>query len=172
MFKDFAWRFLQWFYQHPGDSQILSFLHGELPDERRSFMVKHLDQCHRCHTRLMQLEQEWKHFAELNTASTATSSLEEKELIAKIQDALHDRPKSGPEMDRQLAAVLKIYLGQRAATALLQPGETAAASQQERLAGAEAALLTLLGRKGFAAVEMKLLKILESPKSANESSQS
>jgi hypothetical protein len=98
--------------------------------------------------------------------------LEEKELIAKIQDALHDRPKSGPEMDRRLAAVLKIYLGQRAAAALLQPGETTESSRQERRAGAEAALLTLLGRKGFAAVEMRLLKILERPKSANESSQS
>lgn len=172
MFKDFAWRLLQWFHQHPGDSQILSFLHGELPEERRAFMVKHLNKCHRCHTKMIQLEQEWKHFAELNTAVTANPVFEEKELITKIQDALHDRLKSGPEMDRQLASVLGIYLGQRAAAALLQPGKTTASSRQERLAGAEAALLTLLGRKGFAAVEMRLLKILERPKSANVSSQS
>lgn len=170
MFKDFAWRFLQWFYRHPGDSRILSFLEGELQDKRHAYMAKHIKECNRCHTKLVQMEQDWKHFAELNTASAADPFFEEKELIAKIQDSLHDQPKSGPEMDRQLASVLGIYLGQRAARALLQPGETTESSRQERLAGAEAALLTLLGRKGFAAVEMRLLKILERPKSANESS--
>jgi len=181
MLREFAWQFLRWFCRHTGDRQLLLFLDSELSDKRRAYVTKHLRECDRCHARMMQMEQEWKCFAELSLSSDAKPLLGEEELITNIQAAIRDQSPLRPgqaqcfenmETDRQIAAVLGIYLGQHAASALFHAEEISASSCRERLAGAEAALSTLLGRKGFAAVEMRLLKILEEPKSASGLSQS
>jgi anti-sigma factor RsiW len=175
MIREFAWQFLRWICRHPGDCQLLLFLDNELSDKRRAYVIKHLRACDRCRARMMQMEQEWKCFAELSLASSPKPLFAENKMISKIQAAIHARPPWMPgqvqcygntETDRQLAAVLGTYLGQHAATALLHAEEIPASSCQERFAGAEAALLTLLGRKGFTAVEIKLHKIMEGPKPA------
>jgi len=161
MLREFSWQFLRRFCRHPGKRRLLLFLDNELPDMHRNQIIRHLAECNRCHARMVQMEREWRFFAELNLASSL-DLIEKKKLITKIQAAIQDLKSSPPqlpektEMDRQLAAVLDIYLGRRAAASLVQPEKDSAPSRGEKIAGAEAALLTLLGRKGFAAVEMRL----------------
>ncbi len=175
MFREFALQILHWFHRHPGDAQLLSFLDGELSKKRRASAMKHLKNCDSCHARLAQIEKEWNYFGELNAASSAEPLFSKKDLILKIRSAISAGPEAPrlpaspgtAETDRRLAAVLGIYLGRRATAAILSE-EPSSSSRRERLAGAEAALSTLLGRKGFAAVETRLLNIMN-PKSAGGS---
>jgi anti-sigma factor RsiW len=167
-FSEFAWRFRYLFCGHPGERQLLLCLDSELSDKRRIYIVKHLERCDRCRGRMAQIEKQWRFLAESASAPGA-KSFEGNSLILNIMAAAQAQQflvseQADPhkaETDRRLAAVLSIYLGQRAAAVLFQADEATSHSLQERLAGAEAALLTFLGRKGYNAVEMRLLKIME-----------
>jgi hypothetical protein len=138
----------------------------DLGAKRPASMKRHIDRCDHCRMRLARLEQEWKQLAEMR----AHSFISEEELLAKIQSAIRTQIASGMEKDRKIAAVLGVYLGQRAAEAIIK-GETSESERRKKIAGAEAALSILLGRRGFAAVETRIDSIMnEQPESQGESS--
>jgi hypothetical protein len=178
IFREFAWQLRYLLCGHPGDRQFLLCLDNELSDKCRAIIVRHLERCDPCRARMAQMEEEWRFLAE-SASSTTAKAFEGSPLILDIMAAAHAQvlvsKQTDPdkaERDRRLKAVLSIYLGQRAVTALFQTDEVTSLSRRERLAGAEAALLTFLGRKGYKAVEMRLLKILEElPKPVSSPSQ-
>jgi len=160
-----------WRWRHPSDSRLLAFHDGELSGKHRERVQAHLNRCPRCLERAAQIAQDWKDFAELSAATAEKPPFAEGELIAKIKASVHewraaDLPAS-PQQEfaqtatgRQVTAMLAIYLGQRAANALLNGIETSEISKQEKLAQAASTLRVLLGRKSAAAVVEKLLRIM------------
>jgi hypothetical protein len=172
MFKAVSpWRIRRWFRRHPSDEELTLFVDKELKEERLVYLRQHFNQCDRCRARWTRLEQEWKNLAAMSADTNAQYPIPNEELLKKIQAAIHDHNVSGSETDQKVAAVLGIYLGRRAAEAILK-GEASASARREKIVGAEAALSALLGRKGYAAVETRLVSIMnEGPESLGESSQ-
>lgn len=160
-----------WRWRHPNDGRLLAFHDGELSGKLRERVQAHLNLCPRCLERAAQIAQDWKYFAELGAATAEKPPFAEGELIARIQSSIHawsaaNLPAS-PEQEfaqiatgRQATAMLGIYLGQRAANALLNGIEASEISRQEKLAQAASTLRVLLGRKSAAAVVEKLLGIM------------
>jgi hypothetical protein len=185
MLKLFFRHLINWFHRHPGESVLLSLHDNEASPARRSRILAHLKQCPSCQDRLTQIEENWKRLKEWKSAASENSALSEKELASKIQASIHawseaNRPASTSrenlatikaEANRQIAAVLGVYLGRRAADALLRTNNTLQFSAKEELAGAQSALRILIGRKSATAIEMKLHRIMNRmPESAGRSS--
>jgi hypothetical protein len=162
------------FRQHPGESLLISLHDNETSPSQRSQILTHLKQCPRCQDRLSRIEQDWKQLEELRLAAGTSVSLSETELASKIQESIHkwseaNRPASAAretlpiskaEAERQIADVLGVYLGRRAADAILHAGQTTQFSNKDSLAGACSALRILIGRKSATAIEMKLHRIM------------
>jgi anti-sigma factor RsiW len=158
-------------WRHPNDSRLLAFHDGELSGERRARIQAHLNLCPRCLERAAQITQDWKDFAESISATAEKPPFEKGKLIDKIQASVHawsaaNLPAS-PEQEfvqtetgRQVTAMLAIYLGQRAAKALIDGIEASEFSRQEKLAQAASTLRVLLGHKSAAAVVEKLVGIM------------
>jgi anti-sigma factor RsiW len=173
MLKPGFQQLIEWFRRHPGESLLVSLHDNEISPSHRSRIQAHLKQCPRCQDRLAQIEQDWKKLGELRSAASE-DPLSEMEMVSGIQAAIHEwretnQPASSSrksltltqaETDRQIAAVLGVYLGRRAADALLKANRTAQYSNQEILANAQSALRILIGRKGATAIEMKLHRII------------
>jgi anti-sigma factor RsiW len=185
MFRNLAWRIEEWFGGHPSDGRLFSLRDGALSDRQRACVTEHLKKCDRCRAKTAQMEREWKRFAELSAVSNIKSSIEENELLAKIRSDIRAWSNANPsplsslpandfektETGHKVAAVLSIYLGNRAAAALLQTNETPERERAGKLIGAERTLSILLGRKCAAAIDLKLRRIMEElPKSTCESS--
>jgi anti-sigma factor RsiW len=174
MFGAFVRRMTTLYWGHPSDSLLLSLHDGEISDKRRGRLEAHLNRCPRCQARAARMAQDWRDFAELTLAADAGPASAEEELITKIQSSIHawsaaNLPASSQpeaqafaqtETGRQVAAVLGVYLGQRAAAALLHAGGTAQISKQQSVAQFGSTLRVLLGRQSARAVEKKLLRIM------------
>jgi hypothetical protein len=127
----------------------------------------------------MQIEQDWQQLEELRSASINNASLSEEDLVSGIQAFIHAgsevHPPASPARETQsldqAAAVLGVYLGRRAADAMLQASGTSRLTNKENLASAKSALRTLIGRRSATAIEMKLHRIMRRiPESAGGSS--
>jgi len=171
MLGPFAGRAKTWFRIHPGRGVLLSLQHGELSGKRRVRTLSHLEACSRCRARAARIEQEWKRFAELAAAEAINPGFKEEELIARIQDSIRAwseanvtpsqaQTLSEAEARCQLEALLEVYLGKRAAAALVGTLGASPSSRQETLAAADSALAALLGRKGATAVSARLQRIM------------
>jgi anti-sigma factor RsiW len=174
MLRQFFQQMGAWHWGYPSDGQLLSLCDGELSDEPRVRIQAHLNQCPGCRERAAQIAQDWKDFAELSWAARAKPVFAEDALTAGIHASIHawrmaNLPAAGAqttqasaqaEADRQAAAVLGVYIGQRAAHALLHGIDTSQASRQKKLAQAESTLRVLLGRKSAAAVVVKLAGLM------------
>jgi hypothetical protein len=167
------------FRRHPGESQLVSLNDNEIPPSLRSKILAHLKQCRRCQDRLMQIEQDWKKLEQLRSTSINNASLSEEDLVSNIQASIHawgeaNQPASASRRTRSLdeaAAVLGVYLGRRAADAMLQASGTSQPTNKENLASAQSALRILIGRRSATAIEMKLHRIMRRiPESAGGSS--
>ena len=174
MLGSFVKRVIALHWRHPSESLLLSLHVGEISDRRRERLQAHLKQCLRCQARAAQMARDWRDFTELTLAADASPAFAEEELITKVQSSIRgwsaanlpasSQPETQPfaqtEVGQQVAAVLAVYLGQRAASALLHAGRATQISKQEKLAQAEWTLRVLLGRQGAKAVEKKLLRIM------------
>ena len=174
MSESFFQRLATWHWGAPSDGELLALHDGELTGKRRTQIQEHLKRCARCRDRSAQIAEDWNNFTSLNSDSIANSSSSEEGLILDIQASIRawseanlpfapatkDYALTPAEAERQAIAVLGLYIGQRAAKAMLQGIDTSEASKQEKLAQAESTLSTLLGRKSATAVIEKLARIL------------
>jgi anti-sigma factor RsiW len=165
----------KWYWRHPSERLLLLLRDGEIPDRHRFRIQAHLKHCPECQSRAAQIDQDWKYLAELNAAATADPAFSEEEQIKTIRASIHawssinfpdfsaqTKPQfAQTETGMQIEAVLGVYIGQRAAAALLRMGEASQDSKPESIANAESILGTLLGRKGATAVKAKLLRIMD-----------
>jgi anti-sigma factor RsiW len=163
-----------WHCGRPSDHLLLLLHDGEISDRRRARVQRHLHRCPRCRERMARIAQDLKDLSAMNSNAGANATLAEEILVAKVRSSidawsaanLPDGSAPGTqtfeqiEAGRQVAAVLGVYLGQRAANALLREGGTSQISKQEGIASAEATLRILLGRKAATAVGEKLAKII------------
>ncbi len=185
MLEQLAGRLTGWIHRHPDDGVLLALHDGELSEPRRARALSHLEHCLRCRARAAQIGQEWECLSGRRAAAGRVSDSREADLLVKIQASIHawsaanivTAPPQAAEVfarteaGRQMALVLGIYLGQRAAAALLEAGGAVPPSRSGCLATAESTLTALLGRRGTSAVEAKLHWIMEHfPESAVQSS--
>jgi len=173
-----------WLGGHPADGVLFALQDGQLSGRRLTRAHAHLKKCRRCRNKAAQMAREWKRVVDSGPAPGFASAIAEKELLARIRGSIRasypaeeglPQPQAAAfaqtEAGRQMAAVLGVYLGKRAAGALLNAGESDTPSKQECLAAAGSALTALLGRKGAAAVEARFRWIIDHcPDSAARSS--
>jgi hypothetical protein len=169
----FVRQIIGWRCGRPSDRLLLLLHDREISDRQRARVQKHLLQCPRCRERFEQIAQDWKRLAAMNSAAGANSALAEEVLAARVRSSIDAwsaanlSAGAAPgtqtfeqiEAERQVATVLGVYLGQRAADALLREGGTSQILKKEGIASAEAALRILLGRKAATAIEDRLAKI-------------
>ena len=174
MAESFFRRIMAWHWGSPSDGQLLALQDGELSGKRRASVQAHLEQCSQCRERAARIAQDLNAIAALSSAAAAKSPTGEQELIADVQASIRawseanlpptpDQAKqalSPTEAERQAVAILGLYIGQRAAKALLQGIDASEASKKEKLAQAESTLRVLLGNKSAAAVVEKLAGIM------------
>jgi anti-sigma factor RsiW len=172
--ESFFQRLTTWHWGAPGDGELLALHDGELSEKRRTQIQKHLMHCPRCRDRSAQIVQDWNNFASLNSDSVPNPPSSEEAMILDIQASIRAWSEANlpftpatknyaltpAEAERQAIAVLGLYIGQRAAKAILQGIDASEASKQEKLAHAESTLRTLLGRKSATAVIEKLARIM------------
>ena len=165
---------LGWFQRHPGERLLVALYDNELSSARRSGVLNHLKQCRRCQRRLLQIEQNWSRLEALKSAASENLPYSEKEFVSKIQASILARIAADhtvsasqktaaftdTEAKRQIAAALGVYIGRRAADALLQADRTSPVSNKDGLASARSAMQILIGRKGARAIETKLHRIM------------
>ncbi|HYK89448.1 MAG TPA: hypothetical protein VE398_11805 [Acidobacteriota bacterium] len=157
---------------HPADNVLVMLNDAELRDKSRERSLSHLENCGRCQERVSQIAHEWKIIAQVWRADADAAGADRE--LAEIQSTINSwitadgvpisqpsQPFAQTPTGRQVSAVLGIYLGHRAAAALLEAGGAAPRSRQQYLMAADTALTALLGRKGAAAVGAKLLRIMD-----------
>jgi hypothetical protein len=168
---------------HPGDSLLVSLHDNELSPSRRSRVLTHLKKCRHCRDRLMQIDLDWRQLEELRLAANR-QPLSDTELISGIQASIHacseatpqpasqeDLEKVQAETNCNVAAALGVYIGRRAADAMVRANGTSLFSNRKNLASAQSTLRILIGRKSAAAIETKLHRIMNRmPESAGRSS--
>jgi anti-sigma factor RsiW len=172
--QSFFQRLVTWHWGSPSDGDLLALQDNELSVERRARIQAHLNRCARCRERAERIAREWSEFAAFHQTASANPPFSEDELIADIQSSIRawrDANLPPPpeaerlvltktEAERQAVAVLGLYIGQRAAKALLQGIEDSESARKEKLAQAESTLRALLGRKNAAAVVEKIARIM------------
>ncbi len=172
--QSFFQRLVTWHWGSPSDGELLALQDNELSGKRQARIQAHLKRCGRCRERAERIAREWSEFVALNEAASANPPFSEDELIAEIQSPIKawSRANLPPpketerlvltktEAERQAVAGLGLYIGQRAAKALLQGMEDSESSRKEKLAQAESTLRALIGRKNAAAVVEKITRIM------------
>ncbi|MDM7995868.1 MAG: zf-HC2 domain-containing protein [Acidobacteriota bacterium] len=172
--QSFFQRLVTWHWGSPSDGDLLALQDNELSVERRARIQAHLNRCARCRERAERIAREWSEFTAFHQTASANPPFSEDELIADIQSSIRawrDANLPPPpeaerlvltktEAERQAVAVLGLYIGQRAAKALLQGIEDSESARKEKLAQAESTLRALLGRKNAAAVVEKIARIM------------
>ncbi len=172
--QSFFQRLVTWHWGSPSDGDLLALRDNEISDKRRVRVEAHLKQCASCRERAARIAREWDEFAAISANAAARPSFAEDELIADIQASIRawseanlpppaqtaKRALSSSEAERQAVAVLGLYIGQRAAKALLQGIDASETARKEKLAQAESTLCALLGQKSAAAVMEKLSNLL------------
>ncbi len=172
--QSFFQRLVTWHWGAPSDGDLLALQDNELSVERRARIQAHLNRCARCRERAERIARKWGEFAAFHQTASANPPFSEDELIAVIQSSIRawrDANLPPPpeaerlvltktEAERQAVAVLGLYIGQRAAKALLQGIEDSESARKEKLAQAESTLRALLGRKNAAAVVEKIARIM------------
>jgi anti-sigma factor RsiW len=172
MLGRFAGRAKTWSWRHPSRGVLLSLQDGELSGRRRARILSHLEGCSRCRANAARIKQEWKRIAALASTEGADPVPDENDLLARIQASIRawsatslTRPQtqtlSEAEARRQMEAVLEVYLGKRAAIALLQAHGVSPSSRQDTLTAVDSALAALLGRKGATVVSARLRRIVD-----------
>ena len=179
-------RIATWYRRHPDDGMLLSLHDGELSADRRARVQVHLKQCARCRHRAEQIAKDWNRLVEWNRSTAAFERFDQEQLTAKVRTSIdafkaaslvaHSAGSSqrAPQAaaERQVAEILAVYLGRRAAAALLHAHRASSDSQQEGLRDAESVLRILLGEKPAAAIEAMICRIINQiPRSACGSSQ-
>jgi len=171
--QSFFQRLVTWHWGSPSDGELLALQDNELSVKHRVRIQAHLKRCGRCRERAERIAREWSEFAAFTETASAKSPFSEDELIADIQSSIRawsDANLPPPpederlvltkaEAERQAVAVLGLYIGQRAAKALLQGIDASESARKEKLAQAESTLRALLGQKNAAAVMEKLTRI-------------
>jgi hypothetical protein len=161
-----------WSWRHPSRGVLLSLQDGELSGKSWARVLSHLEGCARCRARAAQIELECKRFAALASAEGADALPNGNDLLARIQDSIRawsatnlTRPQaqtlSEAEARRQMEAVLEVYLGKRAAIALLQAHGVSPSTRQETLTAVDSALAALLGHRGATVVSARLRRIMD-----------
>ena len=167
-------RLIEWFQRHPGESLLISLHDNEISPSRRPRILAHLKRCPLCQDRFAKIMHDWNQLEKLKSAASESSSLSEDGLVSKIQGSIHawnetnqppsfsqeNQTLSRAEVEHPIAAVLGVYIGRRAANAMLHASGTTEFSNMENLAGAGSPLQILIGRKSAAAVESKIHRIL------------
>jgi hypothetical protein len=169
-----GWQAIEVFRRHPSDRLLIALHDGELPEGKRVRALLHLERCTSCRLRSSQIGLDWCRLLELNSSDLAGLNITGQEIAARVQSVIHDWSKEHPvrtEAARRIENVLGVYLGKRAAAALLQERGASQDPVQDALASAGSTLRILLGNKSAAAIEAKLLQITgRTPESAGGSS--
>ncbi len=172
MFGLIGERLGEWLRGHPSDGTLFALQDGQLAGSRKTRAYTHLANCPACREKAVQMELDWKSVDDAYRTPGSDFVPAEDELLASIRNALRASdpaedvlaaPQAAAfaqtEAGRRMAGVLGIYLGQRAAAALLDAGGNN--SKQECLTAAGNALTELLGQKGAAAVQARISWIVD-----------
>ena len=164
----------EWLRGHPSDGTLFALQDGQLAGRRKTRAYTHLANCPACREKAAQMEREWESVVGVCRTPDSDFVPAEDEILASIRDAIRasspaedflTAPQGAvfaqTEAGRRMAGVLGIYLGQRAAAALLDAGGNNPQSKQECLAAAENALTALLGQKGASAVQVRIRWIVD-----------
>ena len=157
---------LMLFGRHPGDRLLNSLHDGEIGERRRKRLLVHLERCPGCRSRAIQIKKDWEYLAGLNSAYQQPVS--ESDLLSKLRASIQTWNTSHsaalastkqPVVDeaeaaRRIEAVLRIYLGNHAAAAVIKGNDELQMPGQGSLA-----LRLLLGEKSARAIEAKLRRI-------------
>lgn len=154
---------LEFARRHPSDRVLTAMRDGALPDRQLTRVLAHMDRCTACRLRAGRISLEWDELVELNSAGTEDSKAAEQELVARIQAAVrawNDGQPAQANASRKIEDVLGVYLGKRAAAALLHERAAVDDSLQDIIGSAGSTLRILLGKKSTTVIESKLLKII------------
>ncbi len=143
-------------WQHPGERLLIAYHDGEVSDKVRARIHDHLQRCFECQSKAAQISQEWTHLSALNAA--IETGISKAELAESMQNTIRMAPGSD-DARKQMAAVLEVYLGKRAAAAVLTGQVAPGAHAYDGLESADALLRTLLGKKSAKAIESRLVRI-------------
>jgi hypothetical protein len=165
---------IELFRRHPSDRRLAALHDGQIQEGQRARAQRHLDRCPACRLRAERIGRDLAILADVNFAEAKNLSIDEQALVAGVQDSIRSwraEYLNRTEVTRRIEDVLGVYLGKRAAAALMQCGSVLQDSGQDSLANAGSTLRVLLGEKSARAVEARLLRIIKQvPESAGKSS--
>lgn len=145
------------FRRHPSERLLISLHDGEISRWCRRRIERHLQKCSNCKERIARINRDWAYLSKLN--GVVAPEVPENGLVESVHASIAVSADPAA-MARRMEAVLEVYLGKRAAAALLKGERTDSA--QDGIAKAESMLRILLGNRSAAAIESKLLRIRSS----------
>jgi hypothetical protein len=174
MMRISIWQAVELFRRHPSDRMLIALHDGQISEGRSARLRRHLDKCPTCRTRSSQIQCDWDLLAKVNSAENRILSIAEQALVSRVHDSIRDWKTEHPDWtdtEHRMEHVLGVYLGKRAAAALVQGSNALQDPGQDHLASAGSTLRILLGKKSAVAIESTLLRIMgQASESTSESS--